>query len=527
MKYKKGLIFICLFICLFSIASICASDVNETVAASEDQNDDLIEIENQNDEITINDNSDDNVKIEENNIDETDDSIHGNNDILSYSKNNEMLNSSPPSSAYSVSISDTTINYGSGGNIIISVKSCSGYDYKYDFYLIVYDSNNREIIKKNYYNTYSTTQITHSIDANKLPSGTYIMKIINYADSKVMSIATLTSKPTSILTYPSYTEYSVRVSDTTINYGSESDISMRISPAPSDYKYKYNFYLKVYDSNNNIEISKKYSSIFSTSSETYTLSATRLNPGRYTVKIINYDDNEVMDTATLTVNSPTPSSGSNVNKMSAKTVAPIVKKTVKITVKNIKGYQGKKVKLTAIIKDGDGRKIKSGTVFLKFRGKTYKVKIKNGKAKKIIKIPKTNNRGIFYKYKKNKVTEVYQDVTYKGKVYFLGNKYYFDGSSTFKVASMKKSKTKKYTPRHISEETGEVSHKKHKIVKKHKKHKKVNKKKKKKHKAKKKKKSYGYYPKYHKKIPNLNVDLFKKEPQFNTNTNLNNIIITT
>ena len=39
MKYKKGLIFICLVICLFSIASVCASDVNETVAASDGQND--------------------------------------------------------------------------------------------------------------------------------------------------------------------------------------------------------------------------------------------------------------------------------------------------------------------------------------------------------------------------------------------------------------------------------------------------------------------------------------------------------
>ena len=56
MKYKKGLIFICLVICLFSIACVCASDVNETVAASEDQmmiddeNDDFLAI----DELNIN-----------------------------------------------------------------------------------------------------------------------------------------------------------------------------------------------------------------------------------------------------------------------------------------------------------------------------------------------------------------------------------------------------------------------------------------------------------------------------------------
>ncbi|WP_292753010.1 Ig-like domain-containing protein [Methanobrevibacter sp.] len=42
MKYKKGLIFICLIICLFSIVSVCASDVNETLVANEEQNNELI-----------------------------------------------------------------------------------------------------------------------------------------------------------------------------------------------------------------------------------------------------------------------------------------------------------------------------------------------------------------------------------------------------------------------------------------------------------------------------------------------------
>lgn len=37
MGCKKGLIFICLIICLFSIVSVCASDVNETVVANDDQ----------------------------------------------------------------------------------------------------------------------------------------------------------------------------------------------------------------------------------------------------------------------------------------------------------------------------------------------------------------------------------------------------------------------------------------------------------------------------------------------------------
>ena len=36
MKYKKGLVFICLIICLFSISGVCAGDVNDTAIASDD-----------------------------------------------------------------------------------------------------------------------------------------------------------------------------------------------------------------------------------------------------------------------------------------------------------------------------------------------------------------------------------------------------------------------------------------------------------------------------------------------------------
>ena len=48
MKYKKGLIFICLIICLFSIASVCASDVNETTVTNGDQSEEIITVENNN-----------------------------------------------------------------------------------------------------------------------------------------------------------------------------------------------------------------------------------------------------------------------------------------------------------------------------------------------------------------------------------------------------------------------------------------------------------------------------------------------
>ena len=207
----------------------------------------------------------------------------------------------------------------------------------------------------------------------------------------------------------------------------------------------------------------------------------------------------------------------------SKAVTISFKQKTKITVKTVKGYEGKKIKLTAIVKDGFGKKIKNGKVIFKFRGKKYNVNVKNGKAIKYIKVPKTS-RSIFYKYKtkngKEIVTEVYQNKVLKGKVYFIGNSKFIKSSSKFKIISKKKSKSYRFKPLHMYEGPGEKSVTKHKSVKKTKAKKKTKTKKKKK-----KTKSYGYYPKYHKKIPDLDVNLFKQKPAFDTNTKLSDIKI--
>ena len=57
MKYKKSLVFICLVICLFSIASTVASDLNETIVANEYQSVEIVSVEN--DELISEDNNDD------------------------------------------------------------------------------------------------------------------------------------------------------------------------------------------------------------------------------------------------------------------------------------------------------------------------------------------------------------------------------------------------------------------------------------------------------------------------------------
>ena len=65
MKYKKSFIFICLIICLFSIASISAGDVNDTIMASEDTQ--TIEVA-QADEITTTDESQKTIQTDDTEI---------------------------------------------------------------------------------------------------------------------------------------------------------------------------------------------------------------------------------------------------------------------------------------------------------------------------------------------------------------------------------------------------------------------------------------------------------------------------
>ena len=219
----------------------------------------------------------------------------------------------PSYTSYNVILSDTTINYGSSGSIYMQLSPASGYTYTYYYTLKIYDSSNNVKASKVYSGTsYSSSQLYH-MNANQLSAGTYTVKIINYADSKVMDTATLTvksstnpSNPSTGSTYPSSSAYSVSVSSSSMTYGSSGSISMSISPASSS-TYKYYYTLKVYDSNNNLMISRVYSGTSAAYSKTYSVGSNELSAGTYTVKIINYADSKVMSTATLTVKSKSSS----------------------------------------------------------------------------------------------------------------------------------------------------------------------------------------------------------------------------
>lgn len=110
---------------------------------------------------------------------------------------------------------------------------------------------------------------------------------------------------------PPYNKYSVSVSDVSMNYGTSKTITISITPV-SGYSYYYNFYFRVYDSGGSLKINQNFYSKSSATSKTYTIGGTTLGPGTYTIKLVNYADNHVMDTATLTVQS-VPSSAYSVS----------------------------------------------------------------------------------------------------------------------------------------------------------------------------------------------------------------------
>ena len=292
-KFLTSKMIFVLTILILSLFAISA------VSASNNQTDDIVNVSGENDVSPLY-----GVKNEDVTYDNTSSNNQGvlavsdDNDEILLNNNDGMLYS-PYYSVYSVDISDTTISQGSSGSIPIIIVPYQGDDYAYDFYIKIYDSNGNQKISKNLYSYTKTTALSFSEGLSGLSVGTYTMKIVNYADSHVMDTATLTIKPK----YPYYNDYSVSVQDTIIDYVNGGDISMNIIPSNSNY-YNYYYYLRIYDSNGNQKISQSYSSSSTSSSSisnSYSLSSYYLSRGTYTVKIVNYYDNVVMDTAILTI----------------------------------------------------------------------------------------------------------------------------------------------------------------------------------------------------------------------------------
>ena len=182
MKYKKGLIFICLVICLFSIASVVASEVNETVVASDDQiieGNETITVEEQNvDEISTTDENElsvttgsftdlanDIAKVG-NELNLTRDYIYSSSDSdyeqgviinkkITINGNGFTINGNDQARAFKISASNVVLNNISFVNCLVSSSSISS-DSSSEGGAIYWEGNNGVLVNCSFLNCYSS-----------------------------------------------------------------------------------------------------------------------------------------------------------------------------------------------------------------------------------------------------------------------------------------------------------------------------------------------------------------------------------
>ena len=110
---------------------------------------------------------------------------------------------------------------------------------------------------------------------------------------------------------PSSSDYNVKVYDKTVH--NWQDGSVKIYIKPSDYYFAYDFYVNVYDSDNNPVLDEE--EIWSTEPADYVnyVIPERLGPGEYKIEITNYADDYILSTAKLTVSYDAVISAENYN----------------------------------------------------------------------------------------------------------------------------------------------------------------------------------------------------------------------
>lgn len=217
----------------------------------------------------------------------------------------------------------------------------------YHFFIRVYDNKQNPVYETSVKNPQDyvrkNTTHTHTIPANKIAPGTYVMKFINYDDATIMDSAVLKVSGNAKIQASDYTVYYNSDSKNTATFTDEKTgkplgaVTVQVALTKGKTTIKRNFKT---DSNGKI-----YFEI-------------PLTVGTWVVKFTPVESYV---------------SGS-INK-----VVTVKKSAVMVKAKKVYGYTGYKVQLKATV-TSHGKKVKEGKVVFTINGKKYYANVKNGKA---------------------------------------------------------------------------------------------------------------------------------------------------
>ena len=204
---------------------------------------------------------------------------------------------------YSVTLKDTTLNYGKMEKVyaVVSLNSENPAD-KCKINLFIYDLSNNLEMRKSYEGTVSST-ISWTINTTSLKVGKHIAKLISY-DGETLATANLIIKDTSNINPDAENtpnSYSVKLDDCSIRYGSKIDFPLLIKPDTVGKPYTYNFNVTIFNSNGVAKVHRvhyKNTTKIVMGNSTF---KTILPPGEYIAKVINNEDHNILDTANLTI----------------------------------------------------------------------------------------------------------------------------------------------------------------------------------------------------------------------------------
>jgi hypothetical protein len=361
---KKMCIILLLFIVsIFAISSVSASEnVTDSVAVDEAVSDDIVTSFNEDSISTIEDNDGNESIANEDDVKSQ--------DVLTSQEDEDVLSATPISYLnYKINLNDNgyKISGTKGGTITYYMEPCQTYAINaYNFYFKVSavdgDENLVQVYKSDTISSSPDRKIGNhyfNFPAKKVAPGIYLLEAVNDGlDSNVMDRTILNVTGTAVISAEDYSA----------DYNSGKATTVKVTDKDTGLPLKY-FNVKAVFNNGN-ETATRYFIVDSAGQFTY-------------VPTFN------VGTCTVTYSSYYPF----ISAAAVKKTIVINKAPVTVTASKVSAYQGYKVTLKATVKS-NGKNVNEGTVTFKINGKSYKVAVKNGVAKKTLKLSKAKK----YKY---------------------------------------------------------------------------------------------------------------------------------